>query len=108
MIRPCLTIKAALAVARNMILSLIDYGNIFLTGCTQGDKSDLQTLQNKILRCCLKIEDPLYINTIKMHNMLAISFVEQRRTFGHNQDLCLTKTNFSLLTTLGEPDTMMG
>ena len=33
-IRPCLTTKAALSVAKSMILSLIDYGNIFLTGCT--------------------------------------------------------------------------
>ena len=44
-----LTIKAALDVARSMIFSLIDYGNIFLTGCTQEEKSDLQILQNKIL-----------------------------------------------------------
>ena len=35
LIRPSLTIKAALEVARSMIFSLIDYGNIFLTGCTQ-------------------------------------------------------------------------
>ena len=38
-IRPCLTTKAALSVAKSMILSLIDYGNIFLTGCTLGDQS---------------------------------------------------------------------
>ena len=30
-IRPCLSTKAALSVAKSMILSLIDYGNIFLT-----------------------------------------------------------------------------
>ena len=35
LIRPSLTIKAALEVARSMIFSLIDYRNIFLTGCTQ-------------------------------------------------------------------------
>ena len=79
-IRPCLTVKAALSVARSMILSLIDYGNIFLSGCTQEDKSDLQILQNKVLRCCLNIEDPMDINVLEMHDLLDLSLVDQRRT----------------------------
>ena len=78
-IRPCLTINAALNIARSMILSLIDYGNIFLTSCTQKDKSDLQILQNKILRCCLKINDPLDQNILEMHNLLNLLTVDQRR-----------------------------
>ena len=60
-------------------LSLIDYANMFLTCCNEGDKSDLQVLQNKILRCCLKINDPLDQNIIEMHNMLNILMVDQRR-----------------------------
>ena len=47
-IRPCITVKVDVDVARSMILSITDYGNIFLTGCTQGDNSDLQILQNRI------------------------------------------------------------
>ena len=62
-----------------MILSLIDYGNIFLTCCTQKDKSDLQVLQNEILRCCLKIDDPLDQNILEMHNLFNILMVDQRR-----------------------------
>ena len=62
-----------------MILSLIDYGNVFLTCCIEGERSDLQILQNKILRCCLKIYDPLDQNIIQMHNMLKILMVDQRR-----------------------------
>ena len=89
-IRPCLTIHAAVNIARSMILSLIDYGNIFLTCCTQGDKSDLQVLQNKILRCCLRIEDPLDQNIVEMHNMLKIMMVDQRRIL---QLLILIKKN---------------
>ena len=89
-IRPCLTIKAALSVARSMILSLIDYGNIFLTGCSQDDKSDLQILQNKVLRCCLKIQDPMEINVLEMHGMLDISMVDKRRVI---QPLSLVKKN---------------
>ena len=63
-----------------MILSLIDYGNIFLTGCTLGDQSDLQKLQNKVLRCCLKIQDPLDINVLEMHDLVDVSMVDQRCT----------------------------
>ena len=62
-------------------LSLIDYGNVFLTRGTEGDKSDLQILQNKVLRCCLKIDDPLDQNIVEMHDMLNILMVDQRRTF---------------------------
>ena len=80
LIRRSLTIKAALEVARSMILSLIYYGNIFLTGCTQEDKSDLQTPQNKILRCCLNINDPMEVHTVEMHTMLDLRLIDQRRT----------------------------
>ena len=79
-IRPCLTTNAALSVVKSMILSLIDYGNIFLTGCTLGDQSDLQKLQNKVLRCCLKIQDPLDINVLEMHDLVDVSLVDHRRT----------------------------
>ena len=63
-----------------MILSLIDYGNIFLTGITQEDKSDLQKLQNRILRCCRNIVDPLDINVVEMHSLTNAEFVDKRRT----------------------------
>ena len=64
LMRPPLAVKAALAVRKSMILSLIDYGNIFLTCITQEDKSDLQKLQNKILRRCLDIVDPMDFNIV--------------------------------------------
>ena len=62
-----------------MIISLIDYGNIFLTFLTQEDQSDLQKLQNKILRCCLDIVDPLDMNVKEMHNLTNVDFVDKRR-----------------------------
>ena len=64
-----------------MILSLIDYGNIFLTILTQEDKSDLQKLQNKVLRFCLDIVDPLDMDIIEMHNLVNVDLVEERRTY---------------------------
>ena len=76
-----------------MILSLVDYGNNLLTGCTQDDKSDLQILQNKVLRCCLRIEDPMEINVVEMHDMLEISMVDKRRVL---QLLTLIKKNVAM------------
>ena len=80
LIRTSLTIDAALSIGKSMILSLIDYGNIFLTGITQEDKSDLQKLQNRILRCCLNIVDPMDINTIEMHSLVNVEMIDKRRT----------------------------
>ena len=80
LIRPSLTIEASLAVGKSMILSIIDYGNIFLTGITQDDKADLQKLQNKVLRCCLNIVDPMDMNIVEMHNMVNVEMIAQRRT----------------------------
>ena len=79
LIRSSLTVEAALAVGKSMILSLIDYGNIFLTSLTQKDQDDLQKLQNKILRCCLNIVDPLDMNVAEMHRLVGVDMVDQRR-----------------------------
>ena len=81
LIRPALTVQAALSVGKSMILSLIDYGNIFLTILTQEDKSDLQKVQNKVLRCCLDIVDLLDMNIIEMHSMVNVDLVDERRTY---------------------------
>ena len=81
LIRPALTVQAALSVGKSMILSLIDYGNIFLTILTHEDKSDLQKVQNEVLRCCLDIVDPLDMNIIEMHNMVNVDLVDKSRTY---------------------------
>ena len=70
--RPSLIVQAALSVGKSMIISIIDYGNIFLTTLTQEDKSDLQKLQNEILSCCLDIVDPMDINIMEIHNFVIL------------------------------------
>ena len=80
LIGPSLTVQAALAVGKSMILSLIDYGNMFLTSLTQKDLEDLQKLQNKVLRCCLNIVDPLDMNVVEMHRRVNVDVVDKRRT----------------------------
>ena len=96
-VRPCLTIKAALDVDRSMILILIDYGNVSLTGCTQSDKSDLETLQYKILRCCLRTED--HQDIIGMHYVLDLSFVDQQQhiTLLTHVKICVLENKYPLV-----------
>ena len=51
--RSFLTKKAALLVYKNMILPLLEYGDIFLSSLSQNTKNKLQVLQNKGLRLAL-------------------------------------------------------
>ena len=90
LIMPSLTVNAALAVRKSMIISLIDYGNIFLTALTQEDQSDLQKLQNRVLRCCLDTVDPMDVNVIEMHNLVNVKLVDIRRK--HNLLIMVHKT----------------
>ena len=48
-----LNLKAAILIYKNMILPMIEYGDIFLSGATADNRKKLQILQNKGLRCAL-------------------------------------------------------
>ena len=57
--RTFLTNKAAMLVNKNMILPIVEYGDIFLSATTKVNRDKLQVLQNKALcvihkvdRCC--------------------------------------------------------
>ena len=52
-IRSFITKRAALLIYKNMILPILEYGDIFLHSATQKVRKKLQTLQNKALRCAL-------------------------------------------------------
>ena len=51
--RSFLNTKAALMVYKNMLLPILEYGDIFLTAATNINKKRLQVIQNKGLRCAL-------------------------------------------------------
>ena len=51
--RHFLTVKAALMVYKGMLLPLLEYGDVFLTGASVANRKRLQILQNKGLRCAL-------------------------------------------------------
>ena len=72
LIRGSLTMFAATKVLKTMFVSVLDYGNIFLTGINQDKLYDLQKLQNDALRCCLNIND--------MHKQLNLHLLDHRRT----------------------------
>ena len=48
--RYCLNVKAATLVYKNMILPILEYGDVFMSAATKVNRNRLQTLQNKALR----------------------------------------------------------
>ena len=52
-IRHLLTKKAALMICKNMILPILEYGNILMMSATKENRKKLQTLQNKALKCAI-------------------------------------------------------
>ena len=75
--RSFLNTKAATLVYKNMILPIIEYGDIFLTGATNGNKKKLQILQNKGLRCALNADKD--ISTRELHTEAKLMRLKHRR-----------------------------
>ena len=71
-----LDVKAATLVYKNMILPIIEYGDIFLVGTTAENRKKLQILQNKGLRCALREQDTS-IN--KLHRKVQLQRLKYRR-----------------------------
>ena len=78
-IRYMLTVKAALDIVKTMFCSIIDYGNIVLSLCTDGDLNDVQTLQNHALRCCCNIKDPMDVHINDLHKNVNVHMINVRR-----------------------------
>ena len=57
--RHMINIKAALDITKTMLCSVVDYGNIFLSSCTNSNLNDLQVLQNHAIRCVYNIKNPI-------------------------------------------------
>ena len=79
LVRSLLTMSAAIQVLKSMFLSVLDYGNIFLTGINKNSLSDLQKLQNNAIRCCLKIKQPRDVHVVDIHERLDVHLLEHRR-----------------------------
>ena len=75
--RPFLTKKAALLTYKNMILPVLEFGDIFLHSAPHKVRKKLQTLQNKALKCAL-VKDKLY-STEDLHREARILKLKERR-----------------------------
>ena len=78
-IRYMRTVKATLDIIKTMFCSVIDYGNVFLSSCNEGDLADIQILQNHALRCCYKVTDPRNYHVQDLHQAANIVLVDKRR-----------------------------
>ena len=76
-IRSYITKKAALLIYKNMILPIMEYGDIFLHSATQVIRKKLQTLQNKALRCALNKDR--YYCTVDLHREAKLLKLKDRR-----------------------------
>ena len=76
-IRKLLTKKAALLIYKNMILPIMEYGDIYMTSATQDNRKKLQKLQNKALKCAL--EKDKRFNTNLLHDEAKIHKLKHRR-----------------------------
>ena len=75
--RSFLNVKAAKLVYKNMILPVIEYGDIFLTGASVANKKKLQVLQNRGLRCALSAHD--MTSTDELHDEIGLLRLKYRR-----------------------------
>ena len=80
LIRGNLTMFAATQILKTMFVSVLDYGNVFLTGINRDKLSDLQKLQNDAVRCCLSIKNPRDAYVADRHEQLQLHLINHRRT----------------------------
>ena len=76
-VRTFLDMKAATLVYKNMMLPIIEYGDIFLTGATKENRKKLQILQNRGLRCALNADR--YTGTGELHSEAKLMRLKFRR-----------------------------
>ena len=72
--------SAATQVLKAMVVSILDYGNVFLTGVNRDRLFDLQKLQNDAVRCCLNIKNPHDAHVNDLHEQLNLHLLDHRRT----------------------------
>ena len=70
---------AAMLVYKNMLLPIIEYGDILLTACSFENKRRLQVLQNKGLRCALNKPRDDFTSTADLHDEAHILKLKYRR-----------------------------
>ena len=86
--RSFLNTKAAVMVYKNMLLPIIEYGDIFMTGSSAETKRKFQVLQNKGLRCALNTDK--YSCADELHEevgLLKLKFRREEHMLSYMYDL---------------------
>ena len=68
-----------LDITKTMLCSVIDYGNIFLSSCTNSNLNDLQVLRNHAIRCVYNIKNPIDFHINELHIKSKIKLINARR-----------------------------
>ena len=71
--------KTALLIYKQAVLPYFDYAGFLLVSCNQGQKKDLQTLQNNALRLCLRYRLVDKVSERILHYESNLQSLEQRR-----------------------------
>ena len=94
--RSFLTCKAALMVYKNMLLPILEYGDVFLSASSCVNRKRLQILQNKGLRCALGRD--IETSTRDLHTEAGLLKLKYRREnhllnfmFDQAQNPCMLK-----------------
>ena len=85
--RSFLNVKAALLVYKNMLLPLLEYGDILLSATSNVNKKRLQVLQNKGLRCALN--KGIETSTDELHrdaNLLRLKYRREQHLLNYMYD----------------------
>ena len=69
--------KAALSIYKNMILPILEYGDILLISAKKVARTRLQTLQNKALKCALGLDS--LTDTNEVHKLAKLEKLHVRR-----------------------------
>lgn len=75
-VRKCMTTHCAITFVRSMILPYIDYGCLLLSTCSRQAIGRLQLLQNKMLRCALRVNR--HTNIRELHSKCGILMIDDR------------------------------
>ena len=85
--RGFLNTNAALMVYKNMLLPILEYGDIFLTAASSLNKRKLQVLQNKGLRCALGRDIETSINDLhEVAGLLQLKFRREQHLLNFMYD----------------------
>ena len=74
--------KVAIAIYKQVILPILDFGDFVLESAPEGAVNFLQTIQNHFLRCCLLVKHPLDMIRIDLHKNSDCNWLIDRRKRG--------------------------